>query len=358
MINREHSPYVWGGMGRVVEQIEKLSRNQVELTIIANHPFLKISQEIKNNVLIYRVPTIGSTFLTKIPSFCYFASRLVVQLQKDYDLLYSNSSPIFCKIERPFIVHFQGTRYGEYLACKKLNMPLHAFFNKLYMPFDRMLLQKADGVIALSENMISEIMAMGGQKKDIAIIPNGVDTKLFKPLNVRQFGSQEKRILYVGRLDIRKGIDSLFYAFKEVIKSMKVKLIIAGEGREKNKLRRLAKSLSIPVDFLGKVPHQLLPTIHNDVDLFVLPSLYEGVPLAALEAMACGTPTIISTACPDLGITRFEKGNVESLTRVLLDNLSSEEKLKELSQRSLKISMEYDWEKIVFHILQYCRKFI
>ena len=119
VVTREYPPYDWGGMGKVVEHIANCSSQYgVEFTIIANHPKLNISKEIKNNVTIYRVPTLGSTFLTKVPSFSYYASMLVSKLQKQFDLIYSCSSPVYCKIKRPFIVHFQGTRYGEYLACR------------------------------------------------------------------------------------------------------------------------------------------------------------------------------------------------------------------------------------------------
>ena len=106
-------------------------------TVIGNQPVLGISRETMDNVTIYRVPTLGSTFLTKLPSFSYYASKLVAQLQESHDLIYSVSSPFSCEVKKPFIVHFQSTRYGEYLACKELKKPSYAFLNKLYIPFDR-----------------------------------------------------------------------------------------------------------------------------------------------------------------------------------------------------------------------------
>lgn len=359
VVVKEYPPYDWGGMGKVVEHIvDYSSQYGIEFTIIANHPKLNISKEIKNSVTIYRVPALGSTFLTKVPSFSYYASKLISKLQKQFDLIYSCSSPVYCKFKCPFIVHLHGTRLGEYLACKLAGKPVHAFLNKLYIPFDKALLKKADGIIILSKNMFPEIEKMGAINKEIEVIPNGVDIDLFRPLRKYTPNLFEKRILYVGRLDVRKGIDTLFYAFREIIKNMKAKLIIAGTGKEKYNLFNLAKHLSIPVDFLGKVQHEDLPGIYNQADLFVLPSLYEAFPLVALEAMACGIPTIVSDAIPIEGIPKFRKGNADELSNLLWKILSSEDKLQRLSKICLEIVQRFAWDKIVSQIVEFFKKFV
>jgi len=359
LVTREFPPYVKGGMSRGVQHLAAgSSRQGIDLTIVANHPGLGKSMERSNGVTIFRVPWTGSTFLTQLPTFGYFASHLVSELQNDFDVVYSNYTPLFCKIHPPFIVGFQATRYGEYIACKEMKRPLHALLNRLFIPLDRLLIRKADGIIALSKAMINEILAMGGKGKKIEIIPNGVDTYLFSPIRPRDFSCEGKKILYVGRLDSRKGIDTLFTAFSEAIRGTKAKLMIAGGGRERHNLSKLAHSLSIPVHFLGNIPHDTLPRIYNEADLFVLPSFYEGLPLVALEAMACGTPTIISDASPDLGVPRFMRGNIESLGELLSEYVSSEDKLKELSQKCLEISQQYSWERIIDRTFTYLRKFV
>lgn len=358
VLTREYPPYAQGGMGRVVQYMAKFSSQYgLELTIIANNPFLKISRKTEDGIVIYRVPALGSTFLTKLPTFSFFASQLVSKLQDDFDMVYSNSSPIFCKLKPPLVVHFQGSRYGEYIGCKLAGQSLYSFLNRAYVPFERGLISKAGGIIALSENMVSELNKIEKIRKEIEIIPNGVDVQLFKPLSMRLFNSPVKNILYVGRLDLRKGIDILLRAFKQASEKVKARLIIAGSGREEPKLKRLAQSLTIPVDFLGRVPYENLPHLYNKADLCVLPSLYEGFPLVVLEAMACATPTIISSACPDLGIPRFEKNNAENLKEVLCEYLGSDEKLKLLSEKCLQVSQEYSWTKIIPRIVNFINKF-
>ncbi len=354
---REYPPYTWGGGGKVSECIINFSSQYgIKFTVIVNQPKLSISKEIRNNTTIYRVPTLGSSFLTRLPSFSLYASILVSKLQKQFDLIYA-TSPLYCKIKRPLVVHFHGTRYGEYLACKRLKKPLHAFLNRIYVPFDKVMLKKADGVIILSQNMIKEINAMGGVKKEVAVIPNGVDTNLFKPLKPRNFNSQEKKILYVGRLDLRKGIDILFYSFAKLIKRIKAKLIIVGEGREKKKLFSLSEALAIPVEFKGKISNIELPQIYNEADLFVLPSLYEPFGMVALEAMACGTPTIVSDVVPLEGIPKFPAGDIDELADLLSEVLPSEDKLQKLSQTCFEIAQKYNWEKVTFRMVEFFKKF-
>lgn len=363
MCSREHPPFSGGGEGVFSGYVEKLFPEYgIDLTIIASDPrTLRIYQETKNNIVIYRVPVFGPVFLTKFPSFAYSARSLVTKLEKDFDLIYAFSSSFSLlryRVSRPFIVHFHITRYGEYQGCKLSGRDLYAFLNRLYVPFDRNLLKKADGIIAPSQNMIGEFKNIADTTKQIEIIPNGVDLGLFRPLSPRTFDSQEKNILYAGRLDARKGIDILFYAFREIKKTIKAKLTIVGDGIEKSRLMHLAKSLNISVDFIGRVPQQNLPEVYNKADLVIVPSIYEPFGLVALESMACGTPTIVSTACPDFGIPRFEKGDVKGLIKVMLDTLSSGDKLKVLSAKSLMISREYNWEKVIFRLVEYLRRFI
>ena len=359
LITREFPPYVKGGMSGIIVQMAKRSRELgIHLTIIANHPQLKTSLDLVNGIPVYRLPWLGSTFLTQLPSFGYYASRLVKKLQDNHDVVYSNFSPLFGMIKRPFIVGFHATRFGEARACKEIGKPVPALLNRLYIPFDRILIKKADGIIALTEKMAKEIRSVEDYEKEIEIIPGGVDTNIFRPLKYRDFSSPEKIVLYVGRLDSRKGVDILIHAIKLLDRNIKTRLIVAGEGKEREKLSQLADSLSIPVNFIGAVPHESLPEIYNSADLFVLPSLYEGHPLVALEAMACGTPTLVSDASPDIGIPRFKRGSVEELHQILLKTLFSEETLNRLSKTSLGISKNYSWDHIVDQTFSFIRKFV
>jgi glycosyltransferase involved in cell wall biosynthesis len=344
-------------MCKIAEQIAKYAKQySVELTIIANHPGLGTKIEKREDITIFRVPSFGSTFTTQLPSFGYFASKLAAKIQHNFDAIYSNYTPLFFEPQKPFISGFVATRYGEYIGCQKAGKPIHAFINRLYIPLDKLLIKSASAIIVNSQDLVAEISAMGGKKTKFGYFPSGVDTEMFQPTPDRSFNSTEKTILCVSRLDSRKGIDILLQSCAALNKKEKVHLVIGGDGPEMKNLVRLADTLPISISFLGALRYSDLPNLYNRADLFVLPSLYEGMPLVALEAMACGTPTIISDASPDIGVPNFAKGSVSALTSSLSEIIPSEKRLQELSTLSLAISQNYSWQKIVAGTFSFIRE--
>ena len=153
----------------------------------------------------------------------------------------------------------------------------------------------------------------------IAVIPPGVDTALFSPADKRasrdSLGLPDTRtILYVGRIEPLKGLDILIRAAALIHdggiadSEDTTRLLIVGgtlEGdAEVERLRTLAAELGIgdTVTFTGSVEQGLLPAYYNAADVFVLPSWYESFGLVAVEAMACGTPVVVSRVG---GLTTF-----------------------------------------------------
>lgn len=131
------------------------------------------------------------------------------------------------------------------------------------------------------------------QENKVAVIPNYVDTDLFKPSP--DGSSQAARICFIGRLEEQKNL----FALLEAIKGLDVDLLIIGDGSQRQALAAKAQSESIPVQFLGNLPHAALPQYLSSTQAFVLPSLYEGHPKTLIEAMACGVP-VIGTDVPGI----------------------------------------------------------
>ena len=122
-------------------------------------------------------------------------------------------------------------------------------------------------------------------------------------------------ILGVGELCSRKDFATLINAFALVRKEMNVKLIIAGKGKKKEQLIRLAKQLGIDndVDLIGFVSNPLAWMAKSD--LFVLSSQCEGMPVVLIEALAAGTP-VVSTDCPSGPRELLQNGAVAPLVPV------------------------------------------
>jgi len=132
-----------------------------------------------------------------------------------------------------------------------------------------------------------------------------------------------------------------------IIKRKDAKLTIIGDGPQKQELLDGVRKLRLEskVFLLGYVKHENLPDYYNDSDIFILPSLFEGMSNTILEAMACGLP-IITT---DTGGTKelikgngiiIKKGNPQSIVHAVF------EIKKDMGKISRKIALDYSWENV------------
>ncbi|MBI5236575.1 MAG: glycosyltransferase [Deltaproteobacteria bacterium] len=198
-------------------------------------------------------------------------------------------------------------------TAKKLSLPVistcHGFIQqggklKLYNRLDLIALRLANKVIAVSEALKQELVAGGIKERRIVVIPNAVmagsqrrPSKEENALKRRSIACTDDAFIagYAGRLSKEKGVAYLIEAASMVIASgADIRLVIIGDGPEKDDLTRLAASKGI-------ADRVTLTGFQSDVeswlacmDAFVLPSLTEGTPLALLEAMASGLPCVAS----------------------------------------------------------------
>jgi phosphatidylinositol alpha-mannosyltransferase len=132
--------------------------------------------------------------------------------------------------------------------------------------------------------------------RPISIIPNGIDSKVFKPPRSRKDGPGAKTIFFVGRLEQRKGVKYLLRAFAKLRETRpEVKLLIASDGPDRRKLELLAQDLGVAdyVEFLGYISHKDKVHLLKTADLFCSPALYgESFGIVLLEAMATGLVTV------------------------------------------------------------------
>ena len=164
----------------------------------------------------------------------------------------------------------------------------------------------SDGIVVSTDEEKQDILRFyGATSGKVEVIPAGVNLDTFTPLNKERARqklsiSEASVLLYVGRIEPLKGIDIMLRATQLLECGGNLRVLVVGgspgSDSELERLKALAGELGIgdTVTFTGSIPQSQLPTYYSAADVFVLPSHTESFGLAALEAMACGTPVVVS----------------------------------------------------------------
>lgn len=167
------------------------------------------------------------------------------------------------------------------------------FWKIVFLPFEKRTYQLARQIIAVSEATKNVLMRHYNiPEHKIAVIHNSVDTSKFYPLEIAK---NPRSLLYVGRIDKRKGIEYLIRSMPLVRKQIQdVQLMIGGKGRYLQKMKDLVTRLDLErnVTFLGFVPDSQLNELYNRAQCVVVPSIFEGFGITVIEALAAGTRVV------------------------------------------------------------------
>lgn len=251
------------------------------------------------------------------------------------------------KIHLPFITTLHGTDIT--LVGR----------DKTYAPVVTFSINKSDAITAVSDNLRKETLENFDIKKDISVIHNFVDINRFsvKPLDAFKKAiapNGEKVILHASNFRKVKRIADVIYTFNKIKKSIPSKLLLVGDGPERHMAEELCRELGIfeETRFVGK--QQDMEDIYAISDLFLLPSEYESFGLAALEAMATGTPVVATNAggIPEIithGKNGFlcDIGNVEQMSNFAISILENDKILEAFSMEARKQAERFDIHKIV-----------
>ena len=161
------------------------------------------------------------------------------------------------------------------------------------VPYTKSILNYIHMFTAVSDAAAEHLRTL--TKEEIITVPNGIDYERYKSTVVPKKIITQKSILYLGRLEKRKGVEYLITAYKKLRERHDdVKLVIAGNGVKRKNLERLVKQYKIPdVSFTGFVPEEDKPNLMKQADLFCSPAPYgESFGIVLLEAMAVGTPIV------------------------------------------------------------------
>ena len=224
-----------------------------------------------------------------------------------YDMIHSHywlSGRVGMALSREWNVPHATTFHT--LAKTKLRARVGEREPQLRQDIEALVMSDADGIVVSTEEEKHDVISLyDAPPHKVEVIPAGVNLDMFSPVEQnyarRELGIEEENIiLYVGRIEPLKGVDILIRAVPLLECANDLRLMVVGGNpsgdTEMERLKTISEDLGIrdSVTFTGPVPQDRLPTYYSAADIYVLPSHAESFGLAPLEAMACGTPVVVS----------------------------------------------------------------
>lgn len=300
MLGWEFPPFVSGGLGTHCFELTKELKNKCEI--------LFFMPEVKNKVQashIKIIPVPGGfvgpyleefkgmvtdEFFSRVRN--YNENVIRVAMKYDFDLIHCHDwMTITAGVKlkkltgKPLVFTVHSTEWDRTAG--------HPW--QFIADIEALGLHEANKVITVSKWMKCQLVERYGVNPDkIQVIYNAIDAVKFRNI-VSKINS--KLILFLGRLSVQKGVDYFIKAAQKILKfEPETTFIIAGKGPELKSLIKLTIDLGISdhVKFLGYVPDEDLPRLYSLADVYVMPSVSEPFGITALEAVASGTPLVVS----------------------------------------------------------------
>jgi len=365
-------PHV-GGIERVVyEQSKRLLQKQFALMVLTN----RIGTERQYSydgikVQCYDSLSIGFRLGIPYPVLNVTSYKTFLESVKSSDLIHAHGHPYLSsfmaaklakKYSKPFVLTQHNTfiKYGRFWdTVERLND----------LVVGKTVLKETDKIIVVSNATRKYVLSLGADPAKIKLLRNGVDLERFKPLTEVKDAVREKLgisknavvVITVRRLVYKNGVDTLIDSAEMAIKkNPRLVFLVVGEGPDFAEVKAKIGQLEIGNNFrlTGFVSDEDLPLYYNAADFFVLPSKSgEGLPLVALEAMACGLPVVATNVGGISEIMTKDYGKI-----VPPDNPAAlAEAVLEFSRRELSvlknglramIAQKYSWDRNVEKLVE------
>lgn len=373
VISHEYPPIGGGGANACLFLTREFARIGHEVTILtAKFGQLPEEEVTPEGVMIKRVQCkrkneASSSFaemLSYLLSAWKKAGKLVRQNGYDVCLVFFGipSGPLALYLKRryrlPYLIRSGG---GDIPGTQKRFDVLY----KIISPALRMIWKQSEGIVANSAGLKKRAEDFE-DRYPVYVVENGVDTDFFKP-DPDKREADTINILFVSRLIERKGlqyvIPKLNIIQKKVLEGAgrNVHLTVVGDGPYREQLEHLVNEYSCRnlVSFIGKKNKNELDIIYQSADLFILPSLWEGMPNVVLEAMASGLPVVMSP-CEGSGELVTDNGyisDIDDFDSKIIQICVDGELRTRMSQNSIRAVKErFSWQRAANEYLKLMEK--
>jgi glycosyltransferase involved in cell wall biosynthesis len=281
-------------------------------------------------------------------------------------------------IMKPFIQTIHGVLADEYAQSFRGVSPTFRakLANLIMWQLSRIEGESAKNatlIVTVSKYSSEKIVQFYGvDKAKIRIVTNGVDTQKFRPAQdlgkiKHQIGISNKQcVLFVGRLIPRKGLPFLVEAAKHIVKERsETAFVVVGNGPLKNHLISYLEKINLSGSFvfLGDVNEGMLAALYNCADVFVFPSIQEGLGIVLLEAQATAKPVVafdvggVHEAMLDKETGLLVKPDSRELADVILRLLSDRSLRERMGRKGREfVSSNFSWDVCAQRMLQVYRE--
>ena len=359
------SPWMSGGVSVHVAQLAIVLSNDFRIKAVTPGPIRAFHRGAEVEVRIARQFPVRP-----LPPFEFLPElRAALGFLRGVDLLHAHDPRLFIAkqfIEKPLVSTFHGYLTLEAIANTgtKRGRPLFAIYDWMV----RKSVEMSEQIIAV-DNRIAAWLREEYASKEVEVIPNGVDTALFRPglsgENIRRTHGipiGPPLVLGAKHLVPKNGLDVLIRAIPHVLQEIpEAWLLIVGEGALRDSLRTVVHECGVEARVVmpGQLPHRMMPQVLGACNVCVVPSIpisgvEEATSILALEAMACGKPVVASNIGGLREIIEDGRtgiltpaGDPEALAQSIVKALKDSNLARSLGERARKhVEAHHSWNVI------------
>lgn len=318
------------------------SNGPVQVDGIRTYYFRNISKALAYDHKLFLSPSLVSVIKKEISGFD------IIHLHEYYTFQNIVTHYYAKKCHVPYVLSVHGSLSP---TARKQKTPFKQVFTYF---LGRYILRDVSVAIVLTKEEKKQLLLMGLESDKVRVIPNGVNLLEFadppKKGTFREkyfIGSDERIILFLGRINREKGLDLLVSAFSMLVEQLKgLRLVVAGPAdlHYLASLKQLivSKKIEDKVLFTGLLVGKDKLSVYVDADVFVLPSHFEGLSFTVLEACASGVPVVITHHCNIPEVADYKAGfvvgrNEDEIQNAVFTILNDEKMRRELGSNGKKM---------------------
>jgi len=345
-----------GGMESVVEELARIQAQEgMDVQVITSNIGARtLPKGFEDEITVNRLYGINIAHTPIMPNLFFRLLRL-----KNDTIIHLHVAQAFVPEVIWLVARLRRMRYIAHVHIDVGPSGRVGFLLKIYKPLLlSRVLRMADLVVVFNEEQKNSIKERYGiTPEKVKIVPNGVRREFFN--DKRRSLHAKPHLLFLGRLDVQKNPQQLLESLVGI--SDKFITTIVGVGELEDDLKSMVKKMHLTnITFYGRANRKEAMKLYRQADIFVMPSLIEGMPLALLEAMAMGLPVVGNDVVGIRSVVQDGKNGIlvplndtDAMRNALLAITLDGQRFSAMSESGHKMAMKYSWPQVAqqFHEL-------